>query len=254
MLDGASAAVTGRLYRSCRAGSAAVVRITGEDADMVTVVDAFTGGRARTLSRSHLYVEDYRRLRRSGYVSLRERDFVARLLDTALSKDIGHEEHRALHSVWAHEDWRSGGFARLVWDYEHVGRPCEQALRRAGYEVEVFPQAVSGVGFALRFRRAAEQRLCPALEIPRHRDSSWEPWSCDVERGHGSPHHNAGMRYSWVDDDAPELCGAWARGAPGPRLGSCSLPAVHPPEEDHRDDLLEYLLGVPAARGRPGGS
>ncbi|MFB8442705.1 hypothetical protein ACFC7A_27005 [Streptomyces niveus] len=254
MLDGASPALTGRLYRSCRAGSAAVVRITGEDADAVTVVDAFTGGRPRTLSRSNLHADDYRRRRRSGYVSLRERDFVAELLDAALNKHVGHEEHGALHSVWAHEDWRSGGYVRLVWDFEHVGQPCEQALRRAGYEAELFPQAVRGAGFALRFRRAAEQLLCPALEIPRNKDGSWEPWSCDVERGHDSPHHNVVVRYSWMDDDAPEVCGAWVKGVPGARLGSCSLPAGHPPEEGHRDRLLEYLLGIPASRGLPGGS
>lgn len=253
MLDAASPVLAGRLYRSCRASSAAVVRVTGEDTDAVTVVDAFTGGRSRTLSRSNLHAEDYRLRRRSGYVSLRERDFVAKLLNAALDKHIGHEEHGVLHSVWAHEDWRSGGYARLTWDYEHVGRPCEQALRRAGYGAELFPRAVSGAGVALRFRRAAEQPLCPALEIPRDKDGSWEPWSCDVERGHDSPHHNVGMRYSWVEEDAPELCGAWVKAAPGTRLGSCSLPAGHPLEEDHRDRLLEYLLGIPAARSRPEG-
>ncbi|MFD9053119.1 hypothetical protein [Streptomyces zaomyceticus] len=249
VLDAASHALTGRLYRSCRAGSAAVVRITGEDADEVTAVDAFTGGRVRTLSRSSLHTEDYRPSRRSGYVSLRERDFVAELLEATLDKHAGNEEHGALHSVWTHEDWRSGGFARLTWDYEHIGRPCEEALHRAGYGAEPFPRAVSGAGFALRFRRATEQPLCPELEIPRGKDGTWEPWSCDVERDHDSPHHNVAMRYSWVDDDAPELCGAWASATSGPRLGSCSLPAGHPRKEDHRDLLLEYLLGGPG-RGR----
>lgn len=252
VLDAASPALIGRLYRSCRAGSAAVVRITGENAGAVMVVDAFTGGRARSLSRSSLHTEDHRLRRRSGYVALRERDFVAKLLEAALDKHIGHEEHGALHSVWAHDDWRSGGYARLAWDYEHTGRCCEQALRRAGYGASQFPSAVSGAGFALRFRRAAEQQqLCPALEIPRDKDSDWEPWSCDVERGHTSPHHNVVMRHSWVDDDAPELCGAWVAGAIGARLGSCSLPAGHPREDDHRDRLREYLLGIPAAPSPP---
>ncbi|MER8118948.1 hypothetical protein [Streptomyces sp. NPDC094031] len=92
-----------------------------------------------------------------------------------LGKHIGHQDHGALHSVWAHSNRRSGGYARLTGDYEDIGLPCEQALRRAGYGAELFPSAVSGYGFALRFRRAAEQPLCPALEIPRDKDGSWEP-------------------------------------------------------------------------------
>lgn len=243
MSDAISSTLTGRLYRSCRSGSSAVVRITGEGpADTVTVVDAFTGGRPRTLSRATLHAEDYRSRRRSGYEALQERHFVAQLLNAALDKHVGDQDHEALHSVWAHADWRSGGYARLTWDYDTIGGPCERALRRAGYGAEPFPQAVRGHGFALRFRRAAEQPLCPDLEIPRSHEDTWEPWSCDVQRGHDSAHHNVAMQYRWVDDDEPERCGAYVAAVPGLGLGSCSLSPGHPPEQGHRDLLREYLL------------
>ncbi|MFB7649414.1 hypothetical protein ACFC0S_15850 [Streptomyces sp. NPDC056084] len=241
--EAVSSVPTGRLYRSCRAGSSAVVRTTGDGPvpDTVAVVDAFTGGRPRTLSRSVLHAEDLRSRRRSGYEALPERYFVARLLNAALDKHFGNQDHEALGSVWAHDDWRSGGYARLAMDYKDIGRLCERALRRAGYGAETFPQAVRGYGSALRFRRAAEQPLCPALEIPRSHDGDWEPWSCDVARGHDAPHLNLAMRHRWVEDDEPERCGAYVAAVRGLGLGSCSLPAGHPPEQDHRDLLREHM-------------
>ncbi|WP_127452583.1 hypothetical protein [Streptomyces sp. B29(2018)] len=157
MLD--AVAAVDRLYRSCRAGSTAVVRITGEKTGAVMVVDAFTGGRAGTLSRSALHAEDVQVHRRSGYIALRERDFVAELLHTTLDEHVGHQNHAALHSVWAREDWRRGAYARLNWDYEDIGLPCEQALRRAGYGAEL----LSPGGQRLRVRPAlpARRRAAP---------------------------------------------------------------------------------------------
>ncbi|MFI1312464.1 hypothetical protein ACH4TS_20320 [Streptomyces albidoflavus] len=82
MLD--AVAAVDRLYRSCRAGSTAAVRITGEKTGAVMVVDAFTGG-----------PEDVQVHRRSGSIALRERDFVAELLHTTLDEHVGHQDHAA---------------------------------------------------------------------------------------------------------------------------------------------------------------
>ncbi|MFJ5680730.1 hypothetical protein [Streptomyces sp. NPDC093097] len=141
--------------------------------------------------------------------------------------------------VW---DWASGGVARLAYDYQQIGESCVAALERAGYSAEFAPEHVSGIGFAFRFRHWGRRHLCPALEkAPRDLDG-WEPWSCDLERGHTGPHHNALMGYRWADDPdvtAPGICGAWAHRGIGCGLGACTLPAGHSPTLRHRDTLDE---------------
>ncbi|MFD8119422.1 hypothetical protein [Streptomyces microflavus] len=111
-----------------------------------------------------------------------------------------------------------------------------KALERAGYGAEPAPEHVSGYGCALRFRRQDRQRLCPALERPPRDLEGWEPWSCDLDRDHEEPHHNVLMRYRWTDDTAGNLCGAWVARGPGRGLGSCTLPAGHPPAQRHHDE------------------
>ncbi|MFJ4414574.1 hypothetical protein [Streptomyces sp. NPDC088925] len=104
-----------------------------------------------------------------------ERDFVAGLLDTVLVKHLGDEDavYGVVHSVRAHgADWRGGGYAVLAEDYARIGPVCVRALNRAGYGAERFTGVRVGYAFALRFRRAEEQPLCPALEIPRHKEST----------------------------------------------------------------------------------
>ncbi|WP_371749273.1 hypothetical protein [Streptomyces sp. NBC_00280] len=182
--------------------------------------------------------------RRTGYAPYAEGDFVHRILDGAIGKHLGYDEPHAVVFVRANEDWTSGGVARLAFDLDEIGPVCEQALHQAGYGCEPAPALVSGYGFALRFRRADQQRLCPAVEV--HRPiSGWDPWSCDLERDHdGVPHHHQVMDYRWVDDTEPPRCGSWAQRPAGHGWGSCGLPAGHPPQQVHRDTLWEALTGV----------
>ncbi|MFE0378272.1 hypothetical protein ACFW1M_22410 [Streptomyces inhibens] len=125
--------------------------------------------------------------------------------------------------VRANENWSSGGIARLASEPHKIGPACERALHRPGYDAEPAPEAVSGAGLAPRFRKADQQHLCPALQIPRSVDD-WDPWSCDLTRGHDGPHHHHAVNYLWVDDTDARPCGAWAGQAPGYGYGSCGLP------------------------------
>ncbi|KFG71357.1 hypothetical protein FM21_34220 [Streptomyces mutabilis] len=68
------------------------------------------------------------------------------------------------------------------------------------------------------------------------------------------PHQSLGMRCPWVKDNASEFCGTWMEVAHGARLGCRSLPVGHPPGEDHRDRLMECMLGLSATRSGPAGS
>lgn len=238
---------TGGLLQALRPGSRAVVRVTGHSDDGgLAVVDAAALNRPRSIPLSALRPREAlyrRRPPRSGYVPLGEADFVRRLLDAAICRALGDDDPDAVVFVRAHPDWASGGIARLAHDYGQVGGVCVRALARAGYGAEPAPGHVSGFGSALRFRRRDRHHLCPALEKPPRGSESWEPWSCDLERGHTEPHHNTEMSYHWADDTGPGLCGAWVSRGPGRGLGSCALPAGHPPTQDHRDTVGEYLTG-----------
>lgn len=248
----------GRLFRSCRPGEVSFVRVTGPSTDQgVPVVDACTSGEPRTVLPTHLHevsvtetgsplpaVTASGRPRRSGYAPYAEAAFVHHLLDEAIGKHLGRDEPHAVVFVRANEDWSSGGVARLAFDAHEIGPACEGALHQAGYGCEPAPALVFGYGFALRFRKADRQRLCPALEV--HRPiADWNPWSCDLERGHdGVPHHHHAMNYRWFDDTEPPRCGAWAERPAGHGWGSCGLPAGHPPQQIHRDTLWEALMGL----------
>ncbi len=165
---------------------------------------------------------------------------------------LGPDAPYAVVCVRAHPDWASGGIARLTYDYEQVGPACEKVLARAGYGAEPATWHVRGHGSALRFRRQDCQHLCPMLE-PAPRDAEgWEPWSCDEERGHTEPHHNATMRYRWADDTGPDLlCGIYVFHGPGRSPGGCSLPAGHPADQDHRDLLDAHRPGRLPQETRP---
>ncbi|MEU2549924.1 hypothetical protein ABZ618_31635 [Streptomyces roseolus] len=204
----------GTLLKALRPGSRAIVRVTvrTDDGGLV-VVDAATLNRTRTvpLSAVRPYEVRYRRRPpRSGYVPYGEDDFVHRLLDDAICKGLGVDDPYAVEFVRAHPDWTSGGVARLAYDYEQIGPVCEQALAKAGYGAESAPRQVSGFGSAVRFRHRDHRHLCPVLEKPPRDLEGWEPWSCDLERGHAGPHHHLVMDYRWTDDTDPALCGAWA--------------------------------------------
>ncbi|MFD4592811.1 hypothetical protein [Streptomyces rubiginosohelvolus] len=63
--------------------------------------------------------------------------------------------------------------------------------------------------------------------------------SCDLDRDHEEPHHNLTFGCCWTTDNTgTELCGAWAYRGPGHSLGSCVLPAGHPPTQRHRAEHL----------------
>ncbi|MYT40646.1 hypothetical protein GTY66_32180 [Streptomyces sp. SID8356] len=229
----------GELLSALRPGSRAIVRVTERNADGVMVVDAATLGRARSIPRSVLrpFSLLYRgRPPKSGYVPLSESDFVHRLLDAAFCEALGTDDPGAVVYVRAHPDWASGGVARLAYEDQEIVKVCVTALERAGYGAEPARERVSGFGSALRFRRKDRQPLCPALEKPPRNLDGWEPWSCDLDRDHEEPHHNLVMRYHWTDDTGPDLCGAWVPRMPGRGMGSCTLPAGHPPAQRHRDE------------------
>ncbi|MFB9601459.1 hypothetical protein ACFFTQ_00515 [Streptomyces roseofulvus] len=132
---------------------------------------------------------------RSGYAPVCEDDFVHRLLDAAICRALAVDDPYAVEFIRAHPDWASGGVARLAYDYEQVGRVCERVLAKAGYGAEPAPQLVSGFGAAVRFRHRDHQHLCPALEKPPRDLEGWEPWSCDLDRGHTEPHYHRAMEY-----------------------------------------------------------
>ncbi len=118
-----------------------------------------------------------------------------------------------------------------------------EVLAKAGYGAEQAPQQVTGYGSAVRFRRLDHQHLCPVLDRRPRNLEDWEPWSCDLERGHAGPHHHLPMNYYWADEPDSELCGAWVFHGPGRTPGSCILPAGHPPAQRHHDIRDEIAPG-----------
>ncbi|MGX9924032.1 hypothetical protein ACWIG4_29750 [Streptomyces sp. NPDC002248] len=173
----------------------------------MTVVDAFNGRRPRSLARSSLHPDDYRVGRRSGYVAMPERDFVAGLLDTVLVKHLGDEDavYGVVHSVRAHgADWRGGGYAVLAEDYARIGPVCVRALNRAGYGAERFTGGAGGVRLRAPLPPRRGAAAVPRAGDPPAQGVDWEPWACDLAREHEPPHYNALMRYPWVDDAPPK--------------------------------------------------